>query len=513
MAKIKHLTHSSNSTSDNSLENAKKCIAEENYVDAKDEIERVLDAKPTDDRALNLLAIVMLKLEQYDKAIKIYEDLIARYPNTALLKTNLGVAYLKNNQAGDAVKEFSSVLQKEPGNKTVLKLYGKALLKTDRADEAFDAFTRAGMKEYAEKIKKHGREEAAAPEEDVVYEPTDGDHASSQRHEGAEREQENGSGQSIVSEASAQDRGAPARGNSEGQQPDSMSDAPPYPEEDIVEAERGPSAIDEQELFIEEEKGDKERPPEHREQPQSSVESAISFPDRGPEKEKAAPEDGRAHEEKSDEKPGQQNGKGLASLSEEASLSRFTAPVNFIDDSTLFFNLDGNLIYVRNKSVVSIGEGLTIEQAYKRYRGKDTKSIFADKKDNPVILVYGKGGLLIKCDFKLLKPFNLRNEAMFLNDERLMAFQGDLEWENGRVELSADKSINVTQMKGTADLFLGISSRLLELRVNTATPPSVRLDSLVGWYGKLIPRQSSKEHYSSDTFITFHGEGAVFIDA
>ncbi len=512
MTKTKRLTNSSDSATDNSLEKAKKCMAEENYVDAKDEIERVLDTKPTDDRALNLLAIVMLKLEQYDKAVKIYEDLIARYPNTALLKTNLGVAYLKNNQAGYAVKEFSSVLQKEPGNKTVLKLYGKALLKTDRADEAFDAFTRAGMKEYAKKIKKHGQEEAAA-EENVVHEPADGDHAFSQRYEGPEREQGNGPGQSIVSEAPVQDGKGPARGNSGGQQPDSMFGAPPYPEEAIIEAERGPSAIDEQELFIEEEEGDKERPSEHQEQPQSSVESAISFPDREPGKEEAAPGDERTHEEKSDKKPGEQNGKGLASLSEEASLSRFTAPVNFIDDSTLFFNLDGNLIYVRNKSVVAIGEELTIEQTYKRYRGKDTKSIFVDKKDDPVILVYGKGGLLIKCDFKLLKPFKLRNEAMFLNDERLMAFQGDLEWENGRVELSAEKSINVTQMKGTADLFLGISGRLLELQVNMATPPSVRLDSLVGWYGKLIPRQSSKEHYSGDTFISFHGEGAVFIDA
>ncbi len=513
MARIKHLIHNSSDAMTNDLlEKAKKYIAEENYVDAKDEIERVLDGKPSDDRALNLLAIVMLKLEQYDKAVTIYEALIARYPSTVLLRTNLGVAYLKNNQADNAVKEFSSVLQKEPENKTVLKLYGKALLKANRAEESLDAFTKAGMKDYADKIRKHGqgsRPVPAVPAGEASPEAAEDDHTPPQRRglpDHAPR-------QAVAPENAAQYREDGAQQDGKEQLPDRMPDEAPYPEEEMIEAERGPSAIDDQELFIEEE-GDKEQPAENEEHGPSSSATRPSSPEK-PEKDWPAQEGPAAddHQVRRDKGPAQPEGNGLASLSEETSLARLTAPVNFIDGSTLFFNMDGNLIYVRNKSVVSIGEGLTIEQAYKRYRGKDTKSVFADKKDDPMILVYGKGELLITCDFKLLKPFQLKNEAMFLNDERLIAFQGDLEWENGRVELNADKSINVTQMKGTADLFLGITGRLFALRVTTENTPSVRLNSLIGWYGKLIPRQSSKEHYSGDTFISFHGEGAVFIDA
>lgn len=546
MAKIKHLSH--NNMLEKSMEKAKKYLADENYVDAKDEIERVLDVNPMDDRALNLLAIIMLKLEQYSKAVKIYEDLIARYPTTMPLKVNLGVAYLKNNQMDDAVQEFSAVLQKEPENKTVLKLSGKALLKLNRTEEALEAFTKAGLHDYVKKIKKHGASEAVVSElstEDVLQEPIGKDKAVEQKVKEPEPEQKESSEQSDIPGKAMLDPEENIEEPPESpESPESVGE--PHAEdthdeqaqagEEIIETERGPSAIDDQELYGEEEtsaeehveedlRGD-ERPesgehqepeeqlkPEGKTEPEPPVDSEVSVPAGEPVQEKASPAEEQPLQEENIEESKHLPVEGLASISEKISLSKFTAPVNFINDSMLLFNLDGNLVYVRDRQVVSISESLTIEQAYKRYRGKDTKSIFADKKDDPVVLVYGKGGLLIKCDFKILKLFRLKNEFMFLNDERLIAFQGDLEWENGRVELTADKSINVTQMKGTADLFLGISNQLLGVKVTIADIASIRLNSLVGWHGKLIPRPSAKKHYTDDTFISFHGEGVVFIDA
>lgn len=522
MAKMKHLSH--NNVLEKSMEKAKKYLAEENYVDAKDEIEKVLDANPMDDRALNLMAITMLKLEQHSKAVKIYEDLVTRYPNTMPLRINLGVAYLKNNQPDNAVKEFTAVLKKEPENKTVLKLYGKALLKLKKTEEALEVFTKAGMHDYVNKIKKNGPNETVMSElstEDVMQEPIGKEGAADKKEGTHEYEQKAGSEQAAnLQEPVSDSEGSVQEPVDEKQAEDDRSSSSAYADEEIIEAERGPSAIDEQELQDKEEETAEEpiknesyiKQPEPEVQPPVSEEAAAPVHAEEPVKEEPAVQEHSQEEEKI-EKGKQPPLEGLAPVSEETSLSNFTSPANLISDSMLLFNMDGNLVYVRNKGVVSIAEGLTIEQAYKRYRGKDTKSIFADKKDDPMVLVYGKGALLVKCDFKTLKLFKLKNEAMFLNDERLIAFQGDLEWENGRVELSADKSINVTQMRGTADLFLGISNRLLSLKVDIANIASIRLDSLVGWHGKLIPRPSTKQHYSDDTFISFHGEGVVFIDA
>ena len=521
MAKMKRLSHKD--IHEKAIEKAKKYIAEENYVDAKDEIERVLDFSPSDDRALNLLAIIMLKLEQFGKAVKIYEELITRYPQTVSLRANLGVAYLKNNQHDNAIKEFSLVLQKEPENKTILKLYGKALLQLSKTDEAIEMFEKAGMHEYVKKLKKGGSSEAVESElstEDFMQEAMDKDRAAEPHAKTAEPapvlQQETSAAQPEVPAGVDKQEAAVQQ---QAPEPASTDD---YPEEQIIETERGPSATDEQELMNEQtevpegpvheepekdlpgQAGVQDNPTEHV----SADEQSVPTDARRNDRDSAGNQDEQQEESLSEKSP-----EGLSILTEAASLSKFGSPVNFINDAMVLFNLNGNVVYVRDKGIVSLTESLTIEQAYKRYRGKDTKSVFAEKKDDPIVLVYGKGVLVLKSDFNSIKEITLKNESMFLDDERLIAFQGDLEWENGRVEVQADKSINVTQIRGTADVFVGLHDHLQSIQVHAEHYLSVRLSSLIGWYGKLIPRQSSVRHYNSESFISFHGEGVVFVDA
>ena len=521
MAKMKRLSHKD--MHEKAIEKAKKYIAEENYVDAKDEIERVLDFSPSDDRALNLLAIIMLKLEQFGKAVKIYEELITRYPQTVSLRANLGVAYLKNNQHDNAIKEFSLVLQKEPENKTILKLYGKALLQLSKTDEAIAMFEKAGMHEYVKKLKKGGSSEAVESElstEDFMQEAMDKDRAAGPHGKTAEP------APVIQQEMNAAQPEVPADEDKQEAVAQQQTPEPAYEEdyheEQIIETERGPSATDEQELMNEQTEvteGTVNEEPEKDLPGQADVQDVPT--ERVSADEQTVPADARENDRGSagnqdvqpEENLTEKSPEGLSILTEATSLSKFGSPVNFINDAMVLFNLNGNVVYVRDKGIVSLTESLTIEQAYKRYRGKDTKSVFAEKKDDPIVLVYGKGVLVLKSDYTCIKEITLKNESMFLDDERLIAFQGDLEWENGRVEVQADKSINVTQIRGTADVFVGLHDHLQSIQVHAEHYLSVRLSSLIGWYGKLIPRQSSVRHYNGESFISFHGEGVVFVDA
>lgn len=542
MARIKRL--SQNTAHEKALEKAKKFIAAENYVDAKEEVERVLDSNPTDDRALNLLAIIMLKLEQFNRAVKIYEELIARYPQTVSLRTNLGVAYLKNNQQDESIKEFTFVLQKEPDNKTILKLYGKALLQLGKKDEAIEMFTRAGMEDYVKKIQKGGTSESVESDlstDDMVQDAMDkdrihGDHGAAVVLEpGAQQEPEH-------PEEAAHAPEAP---------PEAQPQAPAEPlavqpaEEPAIETERGPSATDEQEFMNEQYTAENEHPAEQaaaseelpgeqvREQPREHQDEQSPHPAQEAEHTtgQEQPVSGEAqtaaqetppitHQEEQpsaqpqeQEPAGEQPADGLRLLADQTALLRASAPVRTVSDALLLFNLNGTVVYVRDKGIVSLAESLTIEPAYKRYRGKDTKSLFAEKKDDPVVLVYGKGTVVLRSEYAAVRQFNLKNESMFFDDERLVAFQGDLEWENGRVEIQTDKTINVTQIRGAADVFIGVHDSLHSIRVSADQPVSVKLSTLVGWYGKLIPRQSSVRHSSNGNSISFHGEGVVFIDA
>lgn len=577
MAKIKHLFN--NGVQEQAIKRVKKYIADENYVDAKDEIEKVLAVNPSDDRALNLLAIVMLKLEQFDRAVRIYEDLITRYPKTLPLHINLGVAYLKNNQCENAIKEFSFVLDKEPDNKTVLKLYGKSLLKLNRVEEAIEMFKKAGMDEYIKSLKQKketkGTLEPELSTEDIIegaeVKSVEKDIDAGEQQtlvegqtssEGVFFSKENQSetkeedlSERIQKQEKSKDETIQAEAQTEETTIEEEISSEQYNEEGIIESERGPSAIREQEL-IEQYSGLMDQSQEEKyastgEQPikneqsidkERSEEQAKEEPI---EKEKTISEhieanqtygDGESNREEQSTIEGQKRlveqeisedqkilseeeiqtekiNEGLSFITETTTLSKYNAPVNFIHNSLLTFNLNGNIIYVRDKGIIALNEGLTIEQAYKRYRGKDTKSLFAERKDDPIVLVYGKGTLLLETEYNNINEFTLRNESMFLEDERLLAFYGDLEWENGRIEVKSDKSINVTQVKGTASIFVGLHHSLNSIEVSTDHFVSVRLNALVGWYGKLIPKQTNIRHYNNFDYMSFYGEGVVFVDA
>jgi len=553
MAKIKHF--SQNGLQEKAIERAKKYIADENYVDAKDEIEKILDVNPSDDRALNLLAIVMLKLEQFNKAIKIYEDLITRYPQTAALHMNLGVAYLKNNQYENAAKEFSFVLQKEPDNKTALKLSGKALLKLNRTEEAIEMFEKAGMDEYARKIK--GSETGESVESELsTDEIMEESQKRSKEEEQIKKEEQINTEEQIITEEQPggsttnetvseetiheEEKDVVTRENVEEnlkEQKNELSSTDEHNEQEIIETERGPSATDEQELIEAysntSEEQEKEELSQYEEQ---TIVHDESVKEEQKEIEQQSPQqtelqkDVEEFEEKGEavqeqkistkqapeetlEKVQEETTEGLDYIAEKISLSKYNAPTTFINNSLLLFNLNGNIVYIRDKGIIALSEGLSMEQAYKRYRGKDTKSIFAEKKDDPVVLIYGKGMLLFKTEFNNINELILKNEVMFLNDERLLAFHGDLEWENGRVEVRPDKSVNVTQMRGTASIFVGLHNILHSIEVNTDRYISVRMDTLIGWQGKLIPRQTALKHYNNIDYMAFYGEGVVFIDA
>ncbi len=516
MAKIKKI--STNNSTDGQLTNAKRYIADGNYVDAKDEIERVLDASPTDDRALNLLAIVMLKLEQYDKAVKLYEELITRYPQTTTLHTNLGVAYLKNNQAEKAIKEFEFVIKKETGNKTANKLLGRALLKLDKVQDAIESFERAGMHEYANKLKQHGATDSVVSElsgEDIAHEEINKN--------------------KIIGEIFSK-RTAPVTEQDVLARDVIINDD--TPEEEIIKKREEFSEqqiIEENELAEQEtEKAIpeslKERTDDADEQTQQEVQGSTLEPhsekeeeqDSGYEKshiiagENTAVEDEITSESSNKtvhKEPLVLVGKGLEAMEKESAIRIYDKHATFISDTLLAFRLNGNIVYVRSKGIDMQTEGLTVEQAYKRYRGKDTKAVFAEKKDDPIILFYGNGMIVYKSQLLSVKVFNIKNEHIFVNDERLEAFYGDLEWENGRLELQADKSKNVTQFKGTGDIFLGLNNGLHSVEITSNNPMILRIEKLLGWYGKLIPRLVANQTQLSGLFISFHGEGVVLLDA
>jgi predicted Zn-dependent protease len=68
------------------------------------------------------------------------ESLLARGPDTALLRYGLGNAYLKADDPATATAHLAAAVRHDPDYSAAWKLYGKALMALDQPAAALDAF-------------------------------------------------------------------------------------------------------------------------------------------------------------------------------------------------------------------------------------------------------------------------------------------------------------------------------------------------------------------------------------
>ncbi len=92
------------------LERGRRALNNGNLVEAKSEIDRCLSGRPTDSGALNLRALLLFKLEEYDDAIRIFVDMVERFPEEAVLRSSLGLAYLKKNDFSTGAIQFEKAV-------------------------------------------------------------------------------------------------------------------------------------------------------------------------------------------------------------------------------------------------------------------------------------------------------------------------------------------------------------------------------------------------------------------
>jgi len=60
-------------------------------------------------------AELKLGTKQYDEAITLYKEYLAKRPNSAIGHSKLGFAYLKTGRLDDAVSEFQTALKNRTG--------------------------------------------------------------------------------------------------------------------------------------------------------------------------------------------------------------------------------------------------------------------------------------------------------------------------------------------------------------------------------------------------------------
>ncbi|MEL6922575.1 MAG: tetratricopeptide repeat protein [Bacteroidota bacterium] len=122
--------------------------------DAKDAIanlERVVaDIDPRDSANLlvfsNMLASDYIKSGEYDKAIKVYDKLLASHPNYKLANINQGVLLYKNEQYAESIEKLNKAIEMDPDNARLIQMRGDAYLKNDQLRKAKKDYQNAKTK-------------------------------------------------------------------------------------------------------------------------------------------------------------------------------------------------------------------------------------------------------------------------------------------------------------------------------------------------------------------------------
>ncbi len=110
--------------------------------------------KPNHDGLLNLLGMAYFRLEEHDKAEKIYLKLLTTNPDVHILHTNLGLIYFKENRLDEAEKHLSRAGEINPSHLKTKSYLGLVYQKQGKLEEALLKFKEAGSDKMIEAVEK-----------------------------------------------------------------------------------------------------------------------------------------------------------------------------------------------------------------------------------------------------------------------------------------------------------------------------------------------------------------------
>ncbi|HEX4405072.1 MAG TPA: tetratricopeptide repeat protein, partial [Polyangia bacterium] len=112
------------------LATAGELVSGGRFREAEVEVLRALSGLPTDLRALNLLALVRIKLGRLEEARATYREIVSVAPNDATPRRHLGLLALKLERPAEAISDLEMAARLAPGDQQAWSYLGYAYAKT-----------------------------------------------------------------------------------------------------------------------------------------------------------------------------------------------------------------------------------------------------------------------------------------------------------------------------------------------------------------------------------------------
>lgn len=177
-------------------------------------------------------------------------------------------------------------------------------------------------------------------------------------------------------------------------------------------------------------------------------------------------------------------------------------------------------VHVRGE-VLSRAEGLVavlgevaLAPEVKRFRGKATDHSFGEGAGR-MLRARGEGALVFRPGARALTALELAGEAGYFREETVFSFEGQVIYENGRLQSRYEPAIHLVHLRGEGRFLLASAAPPVGVEVTPAAPLRVPARALVGWIGALTPRvvPLAGEEADGPLAVELTGEGRVLLDA
>ncbi|HSZ81555.1 MAG TPA: tetratricopeptide repeat protein [Polyangia bacterium] len=432
------------------LATAGELVAGGLFREAEVEVLRALSGLPADLRALNLLALVRIKLGRLEEARATYREIAVAMPNDATPRRHLGLLALKLERPSEAIPDLEMAARLAPGDQQVWSYLGYAYAKTGETVEAAAAFRRAGQDTLAEEL----------------------EHAAQARRPA--------SGPKL----------APLAAGSLGTPPPAAAPA--------GLASRGgtppPAAL--------------VLPPPGAASPQARGSAApISGPATSEVAARAVvlppvtlvPVESLGPLAPVEMTPVSLLGFVLArlGLGETPPAPRGEALRLGVEDEA----------YVR-AGVALAATGLRFEPAFRRVQGKRSNEPLAPDGAAFFRLV-GPGEVWVAGAPGAWQAVSLDDDILYVREDRVLAFDGGVSWEAGAIP---GDGLRMLQFRGRGCVVLRLDAPPIAVKVTEDRPALVTRANLLGWVGRLVPHRQ-RTNGASPFDLACQGEGVILFDA
>ncbi len=432
--------------------------------EAKEELEAALDLQPRDPKGQDLLAVVYFRLGLYPRAIQIYEQLHRHNPRDTSLMVNLALCYLKTGQSQSAREVLEALVQITPDHLRAWGYLGLAHERLGDLEKAEFAFERAGHTQMAKRV-------------------------------------------------AAQREPPPA---SMGPGPMSGGLSPAQQQQANVEdaAIRETAAVAFQELDSGELSFALAEPAMRRTESGTWRAIELGTAVRGP--------------SPSVPPPSMQINATTKDTHTKAPLARAPRTLGEIASSSLVAPSDVRMrLHASGLVVVNAPQGFAARLgALRAYSGAlETTMLERQTRTpspepfgglgNPLLKMKVQGPVLLgpRSAHRLL-PLTVEDGVpFFLREDVVLAFDGALDFENGRLTFGEGDAVPIAQFRGDGALVLELIDPIVSLEATQSRPVVARREALVGWFGRLLPRAVPLSEAPSGQrgLLSFTGEGTVLV--